>query len=229
MPAQVGRAGQIQRQGALPAGAPIGLTVDGFVKGRGDPGAGVVDQHVDPGGSGESGRPDRIRSGRMGQVAGRLAPSFVKSADNPSGVDEARAGAKRHAPEGRGPMRGSKNTLPLAEDYGEGFNSRQTEWGGMIAEISMFPAGIDATPFFKGLPEDMCQSAHWGYVLKGRIRVRYKDREEVIAAGDAYYLEPGHTPRYEQDTEVVEFSPRREYQRTLEMVARNAAAMEESE
>jgi hypothetical protein len=38
-----------------------------------------------------------------------------------------------------------------------------------------------------------------------------------------------HTPLYEEDTEVVEFSPTAEYQRTLKIVARNAAATEEPE
>ncbi len=61
----------------------------------------------------------------------------------------------------------------------------------MIVEISSFPAGLDAAPIFEGLPDDRCQSAHWGYVLKGRARMRYKDREEVIEAGEVYYLEPG--------------------------------------
>jgi hypothetical protein len=35
-------------------------------------------------------------------------------------------------------VRGSKEDLPLAEDYGEGFRSHQVEWGGMIVEISSF-------------------------------------------------------------------------------------------
>jgi hypothetical protein len=38
-------------------------------------------------------------------------------------------------------MRASKQELPVAEDYGEGFISRQVEWGGMIVEISSFPEG----------------------------------------------------------------------------------------
>jgi hypothetical protein len=38
-----------------------------------------------------------------------------------------------------------------------------------------------------------------------------------------------HTPLYEEGTEVVEFSPTAEYQRTLKIVARNAAATEEPE
>jgi hypothetical protein len=124
-------------------------------------------------------------------------------------------------------VRGSKEDLPVAEDYGEGFVSSQVEWGGMIVEISSFPAGVDAAPLFKGLPDDMCQSSHWGYVLKGRVRMRYKDREEIIEAGDVYYLEPGHSPLYEEATEVVEFSPKGEYERTLEIVARNMATLEE--
>lgn len=122
-------------------------------------------------------------------------------------------------------MRGSKDDLPLAEDYGENFRSWQSEWGGMIVEISLFPAGVDAAPLFKGLPNDMCQAVHWGYVLKGRMRVRSTEGEELIGAGDAYYLEPGHVPYFEEDTEVVEFSSKTSYELTLEVAARNITAM----
>jgi hypothetical protein len=59
--------------------------------------------------------------------------------------------------------------------------------------------------------------------------MRYKDREEIIEAGDVYYLDPGHLPLFEEDTEIVEFSPKGEYQKTLEVVARNMAAMEEGQ
>lgn len=47
--------------------------------------------------------------------------------------------------------------LPLVEDYGEGFQGRQIEWGGMIVSYETFPAGTDATPLFKALP---WESAH---------------------------------------------------------------------
>jgi quercetin dioxygenase-like cupin family protein len=73
----------------------------------------------------------------------------------------------------------------------------------------------------------MCQASHWGYVLKGRMRVRFKDREEVFEAGEVYYIEPGHVPFIEEDYEVVEFSPKAEYERTLAVVARNMAATDE--
>jgi hypothetical protein len=39
--------------------------------------------------------------------------------------------------------------------------------------------------------------------------------------GDVNYLEPGLVPAYEEDTEVLEFSPRCEYQQTIDLVNRN--------
>lgn len=116
--------------------------------------------------------------------------------------------------------------LPLVEDYGEGFRSRLVEWGGMIVSYETFPGGVDATPLFRGLPDDACQSKHWGCILKGRVRIRGRNGEFVLQAGDVYYLEPGHVPVFEEDTEVLEFSPRKEYQQTIDVVARNVAAMQ---
>jgi hypothetical protein len=40
------------------------------------------------------------------------------------------------------------------------------------------------------------------------MTVRYADdREEIIEAGDAYYLPPGHAPAAEAGTELLQFSP----------------------
>lgn len=50
----------------------------------------------------------------------------------------------------------------------------------MLVSFKTFPAGVDAAPLFKGSPNDECQFPHWGYVLKGRARMRYKDREVII-------------------------------------------------
>jgi len=114
--------------------------------------------------------------------------------------------------------------LPLVEDYGEGFRSRMVEWGGMIVSYETFPKGTDATPLFTGLPGDMCQAPHWGYILKGRVRIKRKDGAVVLKTGDVYYLEPGHVPVFEEDTELLEFSPKNEYQQTIDIVAKNMAA-----
>jgi len=120
-------------------------------------------------------------------------------------------------------MRGSTQDLPIAFE-GEGVRSQQIEWGEMNVALERLPAGLDTAPLFKGLPDDRCQCPHWGYVLKGRMRVRYAEREEIVRAGDAYYLPPGHLPLFEEETEVIEFSPRGVYQETMEVIERNMAA-----
>ena len=125
-------------------------------------------------------------------------------------------------------MYGSKEEVQMLVNSG-GLFIRLTEWGNMSVAIKPFPAGTDTEPIFNGLPNDRCQSTHWGYVLTGRVRVRYPDREEVIGAGDAFYMEPGHTTVFEEDTELVEFSPKGEYQRTLEVAQRNVAAMQQDQ
>src|SRR5215208_6812340 len=117
-------------------------------------------------------------------------------------------------------MRGSKHDLPVAFE-GTSMVSRQAEWGDLNVALETFPAGTDPSPLFKGLPDDRCPCPHWGYVVRGRFRVRYRDREEVVKVGDAYYMPPGHVPIFEEDTEVVEFSPKGAYQAMLEVVARN--------
>ena len=51
-------------------------------------------------------------------------------------------------------MHQAMKALPIVEDYGDGFCSRLVEWGGMIVSYETFPKGVDATPLFKGLPDD---------------------------------------------------------------------------
>jgi mannose-6-phosphate isomerase-like protein (cupin superfamily) len=89
--------------------------------------------------------------------------------------------------------------------------SRKAEAGGMVVAFERWAAGLDATEMFAGLPDGACQEEHWGYVLKGRGVIRYTgDREdEVISAGQAYYLPPGHVPSVEEgeDLELLEFTP----------------------
>ena len=125
-------------------------------------------------------------------------------------------------------MRGSKEDVPVTAEI-EGFVSQQTEWGEMNVEIAAAPAGLDSAPLFKGLPNDSCQCPHWGYMVKGRMRIRYADREEILKAGDAFYMEPGHTTIVEEDMELVEFSPKGEYQKTMEVAERNMASMQEGQ
>ncbi len=55
------------------------------------------------------------------------------------------------------------------------------------------------------------------------MRVKYADREEVITAGEAYYLAPGHLPVMEEDCEMVEISPKDLSRKMLEIEGRNMA------
>lgn len=120
----------------------------------------------------------------------------------------------------------SLETASHVEDIGI-LETRTEELGdGYLVEFSTFRADADATPFFKGLPDDRCQSQHWGYVLSGRVRFAYADNVEVFDAGDAYYAPPGHVPIVEAGTELVEFSPAEEYRRTSAAVARNLAKLQ---
>lgn len=68
-------------------------------------------------------------------------------------------------------------------------------------------ADADLAPIFRGLPNDRCQFPRWGYVVRGRVGFRFADRVETYAAGDAYYVPPGHTPIHYAGAEIVEFSP----------------------
>ncbi len=122
-------------------------------------------------------------------------------------------------------MHGSNQELPVAVDV-DGIVIRTVDWGGMSVSFESFPAGVDSAPVFVGLPDDRCQCPHWGIVLKGRVRVRYADRDEVYTAGDAFYMEPGHTTYFEDDTETVQFSPVEEIRTSNEVMARNLAAMQ---
>ena len=120
-------------------------------------------------------------------------------------------------------MRANREGMPVAFEEA-GIVSRQVQWGQMHVARETAPAGMDTRPMFEGLPGGSCQCPHWGYVIEGKARVIYADREEVIEAGDAYYLEPGHNLVVEEDGEIVEFSPAGEYQKTMEAVAENMQA-----
>ena len=121
----------------------------------------------------------------------------------------------------------SKETASRVEDMGV-MEGRYEELGGYTVGFETFRERADATPLFKGLPDDRCQSPHWGYVRAGKVAFLYADREEVFEAGDAYYAPPGHIPVVEAGTEILEFSPTEEYGRTMEVLASNLAAMQGS-
>ena len=96
--------------------------------------------------------------------------------------------------------------------------------GGFSVAFETYTQDTDLTPFFAGLPDDQCQSPHWGYVLRGKLTYKTAHGEETFEAGDAYYIAPGHTPVLYAGTEVVEFSPTDDLLRTMETVTANMTA-----
>jgi hypothetical protein len=119
----------------------------------------------------------------------------------------------------------SKETASQSHDLGV-MVGHYEELDGYTVGFEAFREDADATPLFKGLPDDRCQSPHWGYVVNGRITFRFRDHDEVYETGDAYYAPSGHIPVIAAGTEVVEFSPTEEYTRTMRVVEQNLAQLQ---
>src|SRR5215472_13428628 len=81
----------------------------------------------------------------------------------------------------------------------------------------------DLAPMLAALPGGNCACPHWGYVLKGRLTVRYSDHDETVEAGEAFYMSPGHTPAAEAGTEFVQFSPADQLAATTDAIKKAAA------
>ena len=103
---------------------------------------------------------------------------------------------------------------------------REGELDGYAVNFVEFRQDVDGTPLLKGLPDDRCQCPHWGYVLKGKMTLRFPDREETYEAGDAFYAPAGHCPiKHEPGTEIVQFSPAPKLRETQAVMFKNMAAM----
>ncbi len=119
----------------------------------------------------------------------------------------------------------SRQSAPQTADLGV-MVGHYGELDGYTVGFEHFREQVDGTPLFRGLPDDRCQSPHWGYVIRGSVTFRYADRDEIYETGDAYYGPPGHVPIVGADTELVEFSPTEEYGRTMAVVTQNLAALQ---
>jgi hypothetical protein len=120
----------------------------------------------------------------------------------------------------------SKESATQGGDYGPVVD-RADQLDSYTANFVSFRHDIDATPLLKGLPDDRCQCPHWGYVIAGRITMRFADHEEVFEAGDAWYTPPGHVPvKHEPGTEIVQFSPTQQLAETQAVMAKNMQQMQ---
>ena len=100
----------------------------------------------------------------------------------------------------------SKESVTEVRDYGVA-EDRTGNLDGYTVNFVSIRQDHDLAPMLSGLPGGRCPCPHWGYVLKGRMIVRYADHEEVCEAGDAFYLPPGHAPAAEAGTEFIQISP----------------------
>ncbi len=104
-------------------------------------------------------------------------------------------------------MRYAINEIPVEMEVGE-ILTRSFEGGDVLTRHVKLPAGTDFTPLFVGLPNDLCQCEHWGYVLEGSITLRYADgHEETNNGGDVFYWPGGHTGWTDTGVVFLEYSP----------------------
>ncbi|HKY16594.1 MAG TPA: hypothetical protein VJM33_16840 [Microthrixaceae bacterium] len=105
-------------------------------------------------------------------------------------------------------MRINKNDIPVVMEV-PGATARMLPFGGdLAAEYFSLGAGTDIAPLLQGLPGDVCDAPHWGYVLAGDLVVTYADGGiDRCTTGDCFHWPSGHSLRVEQDAEVIIFSP----------------------
>ena len=100
----------------------------------------------------------------------------------------------------------SSTTADRVADYGVALD-RSSQLDGYTVSFVTITKSHDLAPILAGLPTGRCTCPHWGYVIKGRVVVRYDDHEETFGAGDSFYWPPGHAPEADEGTELVQFSP----------------------
>ena len=87
-----------------------------------------------------------------------------------------------------------------------------TGFGKISGEYFSLSAGVDTTPLFLGLEEDLCQCPHWGYLISGQLTTTDADGiQESINSNELFYWPPGHNVKVHADAEIVMFSPQNEH------------------
>lgn len=123
-------------------------------------------------------------------------------------------------------MKINKNDIPTTMQTPDTTMRAQPNYGGMTVCFNELPKGTDFTPLLEGLANDSCHCAHWGYVFEGEMLVKYDDgSEDLIRAGDVFYLPPGHTAIVEKDIKFIDFNPTKEFDEVITHVGKKMAEM----
>lgn len=104
---------------------------------------------------------------------------------------------------------------------GDGVDFRTKALGGQTIAWVQLPKGTDLRPGLEGLPGDMCQCPHWGYMIKGRVLMRTPDGDKTYDAGQAFYWGPGHAPEALEESEFIDISPTAELEAVIAHVTGN--------
>ena len=115
----------------------------------------------------------------------------------------------------------TRDRVPAAVEGG-GVELRKQSAGSMSVAFVRAVAGTDLRPALKGLPGDLCQCPHWGYVIKGKVRMHTASGHHDYEAGQAFYWAAGHAPEMLEDTEYVDFSPTDEFDQVIAHITRQA-------
>ena len=115
----------------------------------------------------------------------------------------------------------TKNDVPTKIDAPGATARQQTDFGAafgvMGAEYFTMARGADLAPLLVGPRGDMCDAAHWGYVIDGAVTVTYADgSEEQCVEGDLFHCPAGHSVRVDDDANLVLFSPQSEHTPVLD-------------
>jgi hypothetical protein len=116
----------------------------------------------------------------------------------------------------------SKQTASVVENFGVA-EDRHDDIDGYTVSFVTIRQSHDLAPMLASLPGGNCSCPHWGYVLKGRLTIRYADHEEIVESGEAFYMSPGHAPAAEAGTELVQFSPAEQLAATTEAIKKAMA------
>ena len=91
----------------------------------------------------------------------------------------------------------SKQSATKVDDFGVA-EDRHDELDGYSVNFVDIRESHDLAPMLAALPSGNCPCPHWGYVVKGRLTVRYGDHEETIEAERPSTCHPGTRPRPKQ-------------------------------